>query len=441
MTVPPAPGHGALERATTAFRRGALREALIEYDVVLGGLQAREAPALRGTALLGRALVSQLLGDRHAALGDAVAALDEWRLAPPDWVARALIGMAAALEAGSPAIAAEYWQVAGQLAGRGEDPRLPALLAGLRAARDLAAGATDSARAHLVEAERLARQAADDATAASALVNVARIDLDAGRRREAGRTIAEALSLAAAGPHVEAAAGVLLDLAAVAFADGGGAEAALYLEQVLVLGGSADPSVRERALTALAGIARDRGDLAEAMRLASQAMALWREAGDATAVVQAMHDVGVIALLAGDDGAEDQLIESMAGARRHGLPALAASLSRALALAASRRGDHLRALGYAEQAAEFAAGPADREACAATLARVAGEAERWHRFDLAITGHQGAAEIYAVLGRTEHEAAETTAVERARILAAADRERETSVQTGLELARKITATD
>ena len=434
MTVPPAPGQGVLERATTAFRRGALREALIEYDVVLGGLQGREAPALRGTALLGRALVNQLLGDHPAALSDAVAALAEWRAAPADWVARALIGMAAALEADSPGIAAEYWQVAAQLAGRGDDPRLPALIAGLRGVRALETGATDAARAHLVEAERLARGAGDDGTTARALVNIARLDLDAGRRREAGRTIAEALSLSTTGPHVEAAAGVLLDLAAAA----GGAEAALYLEQVLVLGSAVDSSVRERALTALAGIARDRGDLPEAMRLAADAVATLRAAGDATAVVQAMHDIGVIALEAGDDGAEDQLIESMAGARRHGLPALAASLSRALALVASRRGDHLRALGYAEQAADFAAGPGDREACAVTLARVAVEAERWHRFDIAIVAHKGAAEIYANLDRSDISAAETTAAEKARILAAADREREASVQTGLEIARKIT---
>src|SRR5437879_137117 len=83
---------------------------------------AGPAPPLRGTALLGRALVNQLLGDHPAALTDAVAALAEWRTAPADWVARALIGMAAALEADSPGLAAEYWQVAAMLAGRGQDP-------------------------------------------------------------------------------------------------------------------------------------------------------------------------------------------------------------------------------------------------------------------------------------------------------------------------------
>jgi hypothetical protein len=189
---------------------------------------------------------------------------------------------------------------------------------------------------------------------------------------------------------------------------------------------------------ALAGIARDRGDLTGAMAMASQAVAELRAGGDATAVVQALHDIGILALEAGDDSAEEQLIESLVGARRHQLPALVASLSRALALVASRRGDHVRALGYAEQAADFAAGPPDREACAATLTRVGVDAERWHRFDIAIAAHQGAAEIYAVLGRTDSAAAATTAAERARILAAADREREESVQAGLEIARKIT---
>jgi len=436
VTTPPRSDDTPLQRAGAAFRRGDLLEALHVYDQMLRGPGVAALPPERGAAWLGRALANQLLGNHAAALTDAVNALQSWRAAPGAWVAQALVDVAGALEPSNPPVAEEFWRVAFLLALRAGDRRLAGRIAAQRAAR--AGSDSELARMYWQDAETMARSAGDDGTATAALVNIARIELEAGGMRAASLRIGEAMALGPGGPALAAAAGVLADLAARADRGGDHEQATIYLEQVIAVDGGGDARLRARALAALAGIARESGNPALALRRGSEAMDVLRTAGDASAAAQAGHDLGVIGLESADPAAGERLIDALVVARRHNLPALAASLSRALATSASRRGDHLRALGYAEQAADFGAGAADVEACAVTLGDVALEAERWRRFDIAIAAHEGAARLHAGAGREHLAEVHRTAAASAGAAVVADAERQRSVQAGLDVASRVT---
>jgi tetratricopeptide (TPR) repeat protein len=436
------PEESPLAQAALAFRMGELRVAIAAYDRALSSGNSAASPADRGAALLGRALAHQLLGELSAAFADVIAALDTWRVAPADWLAITLTEIASALTPESQQLAAEYWSAARQLAQRSGDGRLTAIVVGEQGRQLALAGDAERARALFGEAEELARRAGDDQAAAAALVNLARIDLEAGRSGDAARSVAEALAIAGTGSHVDAAAGVLIDIAVHAFKAGQPAEAELYLEQVLALGDVVDPLLHERALTALAGVARERRDLPRALRLGDEVVDLLKAGGDSTAAAEVLHDLGVTALAAarGDD-AEDKLIDSLMGARRYHLASLGSAASRALALLASRRGNHLRALGYAEQAAAFATGNLEREASALTLAMVASEAERWQRYEICAAAHAGAVEIYRSLGRDDLAANHERAQRAAEDAVAAEIERRRSVEQSVQLARDIVGPD
>jgi tetratricopeptide (TPR) repeat protein len=425
-----------MSRAVEAFRRGDFRAAVARYSEVLA--QPNQPPELRGTALLSRAMAHQLLGDLSTAFNDVIAALDTWKSAPAAWLAGALTEIAAALTPETPAIAEDYWRAASALATRSGDNRLTAIVIGEQGRQLGLAGNLDGASARFAEAEQLARRAGDDQTAATALVNMARVFVDSGQRGEAARSVAEALALSASGSHVEAAAAVLIDIAVLALNDGQMPEAELYLEQVVALGDAVDSLMRERAIASLAGVAKERRDLNRAMQLGEELVGQLKADGDSTAVAEVLHDLGVTALAAArGDVAEDKLLDSMIGARRHRLAALGASTSRALALVASRRGNHLRALGYAEQALVFAADTLEREACAITLAMVASEAARWQRFDISAAAHTDAADIYRELGNTAQSAAHEAAARAAQEATDAEAQRQRSLDESVRLARDI----
>ena len=425
-----------MARALDAFRRGDFRAAVAGYDEVLE--RHDQSSEQRGTALLSRAMAHQLLGDLSAAFSDVITALDTWKNASPAWLAAALTEIAVALTPETPAIAEDYWRAARSLAARSGDGRLVAIVVGEQGRQLGHAGNRDGAMQRFAEAEELARRAGDDQTAATALVNLARVNVESGHGGDAARNVAEALALAPSGAHVDVAASVLLDAADLALNAGQAADAQLYLEQVVALGGTVDVALRERALTALAGVARDQRDLGRAIKLGEDLIDQLKAEGDSTAVAEVLHDLGVTALAAarGDD-AENKLIDSMIGARRHRLATLGASTSRALALVSSRRGNHLRALGYAEQAVVFATGDLEREACAITLAMVATEAERWMRYDIAGAAHQGAAGIYRELGRAEQAAAHDAAHRAAWEAADADAQRRRDLDESVRIARDI----
>jgi hypothetical protein len=417
-----------MSRAVEAFRRGDFRAAMARYDEVLA--QPNQAPELRGTALLSRAMAHQLLGELSSAFSDVIAALDTWKTAPAAWLAGALSEIAAALTPETPAIAEDYWRAASALATRSGDSRLAAIVIGEQGRQ--------FARARSAVAAARARRAGDDQTAATALVNMARVYVESGQRGDAARSVAEALALTASGSHVEAAAAVLIDIAVLALNDGHMPEAELYLEQVVALGDAVDPILRERAMASLAGAAKERRDLNRAMRLGDELVVQLKADGDSTAVAEVLHDLGVTALAAArGDVAEDKLLDSMIGARRHRLAALGASTSRALALVASRRGNHLRALGYAEQAVVFAMDSLEREACAITLAMVASEAERWQRFDISTAAHAAAADIYRELGHTEQAAAHEAAARAGQEATDADAQRSRKLDDSVRMARDI----
>jgi tetratricopeptide repeat protein len=437
MTAVPGASDGQLmSRAVEAFRRGDFRAAVARYSEVLA--QPNQPPELRGTALLSRAMAHQLLGELSTAFSDVIAALDTWKSAPAAWLAGALTEIAAALTPETPAIAEDYWRAASALATRSGDNRLTAIVIGEQGRQLGLAGNLDGARARFAEAEELARRAGDDRTAATALVNMARVYVESGQRGEAARSVAEALALSASGSHVEAAAAVLIDLAVLALNDGQMPEAELYLEQVVALGDAVDSLLRERAMASLAGVAKERRDLNRAMRLGDELVGQLKAEGDSTAVAELLHDLGVTALAAArGDVAEDKLLDSMIGARRHRLAALGASTSRALALVASRRGNHLRALGYAEQAMVFSLDSLEREACAITLAMVASEAERWQRFDISTAAHADAADIYRELGRAEQAAAHEAAGRAAREADDAGAQRSRTLDDSVRMARDI----
>jgi tetratricopeptide (TPR) repeat protein len=421
------------------LRDGDLRGAVAAYDEVLGRSGQVLNAQIRGTALLGRAMAYQLMGEVSTAFTDVIAALDIWRHAPAEWLALALTEIASGLAPERRQLAAEYWAAARRLAERSGDARLASIVAGEQGRNLALSGEAEGARPLFLEAEALARRAGADDIAAAALVNLARLDVDAGHAGEAARSVAEALSLGDSGPHLDAAAGVLIDIAGSAIRNGQLADAQLFLEQVVALGDTIDGALHERALVALTGVARERKDLSRALELGEGIVATLKAGGDSTAAAEALHDLGVTALAAarGDD-AENRLLDALVGARRHRLTTVAAAASRALAVLSSRRGSHLRALGYAEQATSFASSDIEREACAMTLALVASEAERWQRFDVCADAHAGAAEIYRALGRMERVAVHETSAHAAGAARDADAARRRMVEDSVRMAQHLT---
>src|SRR5438128_376828 len=203
MTAVPGASDGQLiSSAVEAFRRGDFRAAVARYDEVLA--QANQSPEMRGTALLSRAMAHQLLGELSTAFSDVIAALDTWKSAPAAWLAGALSEIAAALTPETPAIADDYWRAASALASRTGDHRLAAIVIGEQGRQLGLAGNLDAAKARFVEAEKLARRAGDDQTAATALVNTARVYVESRQRGDAARSVAAPLALSASGSHVEA---------------------------------------------------------------------------------------------------------------------------------------------------------------------------------------------------------------------------------------------
>lgn len=216
------------------------------------------------------------------------------------------------------------------------------------------------------------------------------------------RNIGEALARDPRGDLRAATAGLLIDVAAGAFHAGDTAHAELCLEQALSLTAGADRQIRERTLAALSGLAKARNDPVTAARYGEELLDSARRAGDLTVAAEALHDLGRIAMLAGEpDAAASRLTECVVIARSLGLDPLAASASRALAEVALRRGALLRALGYAEQAVILSMGQDDLEACAATLLLVGAEAQRAGLGDVARPANEGAAEIYRLLERDD----------------------------------------
>jgi len=402
QTPPAVDPDSAMSRASGAMRAGDLVEALAGYDDALAQLHGVFDPERRGAALFGRGLVHQLAGSRENAFADVVAAFDAWRGGRPAWIAAAIAEIASACEEARPALAPAYWETAGQMALRGGDSRLQGVIAGHLGGLAIEDADVDEARRLWEEAERLARQTADDRTAAAALINLATLDLEAGRVSESARRVAEALSLAPRGPHDAAAARVLTDLAVAEAAGGRTDGALLYLEQALGFGDFPDADSRERVFAALAGDARDRGDLEEARRLGEETLELVRTRGDQTAVAQALCDLGVIALEGGwIDDAQSWFDEALPIARERRIDGLVSAVSRGLADVARAHGDELSALRLAEQAHTASDDPLDRLAAAVTMAAAADSAMRNHEPSIAATGYATAAAAYRDLGRED----------------------------------------
>ena len=139
MDVSAAPSvHELLRRATDAMRTLDLQAAVAIYDELLDSAPPASASD-RGTALLGRGLARQLLGNGDA-LGDVTAALEAWRAAPRGWTASALGELASALDEADPGTAAAYWDTAQGLALAAGDAGTAARIAGERGNRAALAG-------------------------------------------------------------------------------------------------------------------------------------------------------------------------------------------------------------------------------------------------------------------------------------------------------------
>ncbi|MBV8446085.1 MAG: hypothetical protein JOZ92_09235, partial [Candidatus Dormibacteraeota bacterium] len=394
-----------------------------------------EEPELRGLLLISRGLTRQALGDPDA-MQDAVSGREAWKQGRPGWVAPALAGIATAFESSDPDAAEAFWAAAEQLADRIESGRAAALIAGERGRRALLLGELEPAAAQLRRCERLAREAGDDATAATALIGLARVDVAAGHTGEAARRIAEALALELDEEQSRAARWLLLDVGGAAAEAGLTADAELSLQQALERAAPEETELRSRALAGLAGLARLRGDADLALELGGQVAEILRSQEDETGLAQLVHDLGVLASEAGGSvDATVHLTEALALGRRLRLPALAASAARMLATIASLRGDHLRALGFAEEAASFEVGGAEREASAATLAAIGADAERWERSDVAIAAYTGALELYRMLD----DDAAVRRCEEALLRVRSDHGgRHGEVDAALEVARRLT---
>ena len=407
------------------------------YSSAIGLLPPGAEPEVHGLLLLSRGLLRQAVGD-PAAMQDAIAALDRWRAAQPDWVAGALADVALAF--GEDAEAGEvYWAAASRLSRRIDAGTEAAYIAWERGRRALQRGAYGVARSELERCESAARALDDDTLTISALLGLARVDLALGEPQAAARRAGEALALQPDPERTLAARWLLIDVAHDAAAAGLLDDAETALEQALAQASAEETALRERALIGLAGLARERGDSARALELGDEIAGMLRRSGDETGVAFLVHDLGVLAAEAGNPyEAGNHLNESLALGRRLRLPALAASSARVLAALASRRGDHLRALGFAEQAASFPLGGPERSACAATLAAIGADAERWKRHDVAIPAYAGAAELHrsqGELAEAERCEASLQRVRDARMVAGAQRDR---VDTALEAARRLT---
>ncbi len=424
-----------LAAGAAALRDGRVSDAVAAYDRALERLSPDAQPEQRGAALLARGLAHQLLGDTSRATADVLSALNVWSLVRAGWASSAMSDLATALSGAGNRAADAYWQAALRLAERSGDVVLQAAVAGEWGRHAARAGDTVTAVALLEKAAELGRRAGDDAIVAKALVNLARVELDAGRGGHAMRDIGEALARDQRGELRTATAGLLIDVAAGAFHSGDIEHAQLCLEQALSLSGATDHQIRERTLAALGGLARARADYAAAARYGEELLDSARRGGDLTVASETLHDLGRIALAGGTlDDAAARLTESVVMARSLGLDALAASGSRALAEVAIQRGALLRALGYAEQAVSLSAGPADLEACAATLLLVGAEAGRAGLDDVARPAHAGAAEIYRLLERDDMAQVVSGGSPLASDGAEARRER---LEAGLEAARSV----
>jgi tetratricopeptide (TPR) repeat protein len=428
-----------MRRAADALRRFDLPAAIAAYTEVLRS--GDSGAELRGTALLGRGLARQLRGD-PGAVGDVAEALEEWRKAPPGWTASALGEIAAALEEADPATAAAYWDTAQQLATATGDASAVARIAGERGNRAALAGDWEEASRLLTVAEEWGRRSGEDGVAAAALIGLARIDFEAGATTLAARRTGEAIALARHGPHVEAARWLLCDLASHAVRTGNFDEAEAMLEEALQLSDDGADGLRRRALAALAALAARRRDRDRALGAAGAVLHLARRNNDETELAYALHDIAATALAAGmvDDAAR-WLGEAVVVAKRHRLTVLVASASRLLAAIALEHADHLRALGYAEQAASLVVDRDELLASATTLHAVGLEAERWRRYDIAQAAQSQAVTLFRGLGEVDRAAEAAQAVARLEAVSLKTEEQRTRVETALDLARRITAHD
>ena len=402
MTVPPpqATPEAAIAHAVDALRARDLPGALAAYDVALVRLHVYGDPERRGAAFFGRGLVQQLLGNHAAALADIVSAFAAWRAGRPGWVAAALAEVAVAVEDFDELLAADYWQTADRLAGRGGDDRLRGVLRGHLGRIAAEDGSREEARRLWMDAERLARAAGDDDTAAAALINLAGIDLDSGSTNEASRRVGEALALAPHGPHEAAAARALADLAILEAIAGRTMVAERYLEQAFSLGDFQNADSRERVLLALAGLARDRKDLDEARRLGEQALDLVRRRGEVAALAFTLHDLAVIALEGGwIDDAERWWSQALHVARKRRLDPVITATLRGLADVSRLRGNDVAALRWSEEAASSAMNLEEQEACARTLAAVGEAAAERRHHDIGVAAYEGAIALYRSAGR------------------------------------------
>lgn len=439
MSDSAAPARALLQRAAVALRRFDLPAAVAAYTDVLRSNDAGAEE--RGMALLGRGLARQLRGDAGA-LSDVASALEAWRSAPAGWTAAALGEIAAALEEADPGAAAAYWDTAQQLATAAGDASAVARIAGERGNRAAQAGEWEEATRLLGIAEEWGRRAGEDGVAAAALIGLARIDFEAGAITHAARRTGEAIALARHGPHVEAARWLLCDLASHAVRTGNYDDAEAMLEEALQLSDDGADGLRRRALAALAALAARRNDRDRALGAAGAVLHLARTANDATDLAYALHDIAATALAAGMiDDAGRWLGEAVVLAKRHRLTALAASASRLLAAIALEHADHLRALGYAEQAAALVVDRDELLASATTLHAVGLEAERWRRYDIAQAAQSQAATLFRGLGEVDRAADAAQAVARLQAVSLATDEQRARVETALDLARRITAHD
>jgi hypothetical protein len=432
----PAPQRGTAEAALAA---GDLHAAVRAYTDAIRELPGGGEPELRGVLLLGRGLARQAMADPHA-MEDAVAALEAWRSGRPAWVAPALAELAAAFDERYPDAADAFWSAAETLAERLDGGLAAALIAGERGRQALERGDTGAAATLLERCERLARAAQADAVTATALLGLARTDLLAGDPQSAARRLGEATARDLDPEQTRAARWLLVDVAHAAAASGEDEEAERLLEAAAAAADDTDLELRERTLLGMAGIARARGDAARALDLAGQVAEILRRRGDETGVAYLVHDMGVLAAETG--GAYDataNLNEAFAMARRLRLPALAASSARVLATLASLRGDHLRALGFAEQAAAFPLAGGERAACAATLAAIGVDAERWQRHDVAVPAYAGAADIYRSLGDLSSARRWEQAIQEARQGHAVRTAQRDAVEAALEASRRLGA--
>ncbi|MBD0290579.1 MAG: tetratricopeptide repeat protein [Thermoleophilia bacterium] len=124
------------------------------------------------------------------------------------------------------------------------------------------------------------------------------------------------------------------------YAHGHGLEGCRRLTDVLARTEDAPEQLRARAMYAL-GVLRDqRGESEAAAELVERSLALFRDAGDATGIADALNSLGVIARVLGDlQRARSLLEESIALRRARGEEARAASAISNLGLVAFEQGD------------------------------------------------------------------------------------------------------